>query len=95
VTVSKNPPLTEDQIRQSAEAEARHAAAQASRHAQLDYMIAQQRQQQVAAALETIFGSEEDRFKAAASKIEDSASILCGTRFRALHGVLVTTSEPV
>ena len=71
--MSKNPPLTEDQIRQSAEAEARHAAAQASRHAQLDYMIAQQRQQQVAAALETIFGSEEDRFKAAASKIEDSA----------------------
>jgi len=71
--VSKNPPLTEDQIRQSAEAEARHAAAQASRHAQLDYMIAQQRQQQVAAALETIFGSEEDRFKGAASKIEDSA----------------------
>jgi len=37
--VSKNPPLTEDQIRQSAEAEARHAATQASRHAQLDYMI--------------------------------------------------------
>jgi hypothetical protein len=73
VTVSKNPPLTEDQIRQSAEAEARHAAAQASRHAHLDYMIAQQRQQQVAAALETIVGSEEDRFKAAASKIEDSA----------------------
>ena len=36
-------------------------------------MIAQQRQQQVAAALETIVGSEEDRFKAAASKIEDSA----------------------
>jgi hypothetical protein len=71
--VSKNPPLTEDQIRQSAEAEARHAAAQASRHAQLDYMIAQQRQQQVAASLETIVGSEEDRFKAAASKIEDSA----------------------
>jgi hypothetical protein len=67
--VSKNPPLTEDQIRQSAEAEARHAAAQASRHAQLDYMIAQQ----VAAALEAIFGSEEDRFKAAASRIEDSA----------------------
>ncbi len=25
MTVSKNPPLTEDQIRQSAEAEARHA----------------------------------------------------------------------
>ena len=73
MTVSKNPPLTEDQIRQSAEAEARHAAAQASRHAQLDYMIAQQRQQQVAASLETIFGSEEDRFKAAASLIEDSA----------------------
>jgi hypothetical protein len=48
VTVSKNPPLTEDQIRQSAKAEARHAAARASRHAQLDYMIAQQRQQQVA-----------------------------------------------
>jgi hypothetical protein len=71
--VSKNPPLTEDQIRQSAEAEARHAATQASRHAQLDYMITQQRQEQVAAALETIFGSEEDRFKAAASKIEDSA----------------------
>ncbi len=37
MTVSKNPPLTEDQIRQSAEAEARHAAAQASRHAHLDY----------------------------------------------------------
>ena len=73
MTVSKNPPLTQDQIRQSAEAEARHAAAQASRHAQLDYMIAEQRQQQVAAALEAIFGSEEDRFKAAASKIEDSA----------------------
>ena len=36
-------------------------------------MIAQQRQQQVAAALEAIVGSEEDRFKAAASKIEDSA----------------------
>jgi hypothetical protein len=36
-------------------------------------MIAQQRRQQVAAALETIVGSEEDRFKAAASKIEDSA----------------------
>jgi hypothetical protein len=36
-------------------------------------MVAQQRQQQVAAALETIFGSEEDRFKAAASGIEDSA----------------------
>ena len=71
--MSKNPPLTEDQIRQSAEAETRHAAAQASRHAQLDYMVAQQRQQQVAAALEAIFGSEEDRFKAAASKIEDSA----------------------
>jgi uncharacterized membrane protein YheB (UPF0754 family) len=66
-------PLTEDQIRRSAEAEARHAAVQASRHAQLDYMIAQQRQQHAAAALETIFGSEEDRFKAAASKIEDSA----------------------
>ena len=73
MTVSKNPPLTEDQIRQSAEAEARHAAAQASRNSQLDYLIAQQRQQQAAAALETIFGSEEDRFKAAASKIEDSA----------------------
>jgi signal transduction histidine kinase len=73
VTVSKNPPPTRDQIRQSAEAEARHAAAQASRHAQLDYMIAQQRQQQVAAALEAIVGSEEDRFKAAASRIEDSA----------------------
>jgi NADH dehydrogenase/NADH:ubiquinone oxidoreductase subunit G len=73
VTVSKNPPLTEGQIRQSAEAEARHAAAQASRHAHLDYMIAQQRQQQVAAALEAIVGSEEDRFKAAASRIEDSA----------------------
>jgi len=71
--VSKNPPLTEDQLRRSAEAEARHAAAQASRNSQLDYMIAQQRQQQVAATLETIFGSEEDRFKAAASKIEDSA----------------------
>jgi hypothetical protein len=71
--VSKNPPLTEDQIRQSAEAEARHAAAQASRNSQLDYMIAEQRQQQVAAALEAIVGSEEDRFKAAASKIEDSA----------------------
>jgi hypothetical protein len=71
--VSKNPPPTKDQIRQSAEAEARHAAAQASRHSQLDYMIAQQRQQHVAAALEAIFGSEEDRFKAAASKIEDSA----------------------
>jgi hypothetical protein len=73
VTVSKNPPLTEDQIRQSAQAEARHAAAQASRNAQLDFMIAEQRQQQVAAALEAIVGSEEDRFKAAASKIEDSA----------------------
>jgi hypothetical protein len=73
VTVSKNPPLTEDQIRQSAEAEARHAAAQASRNSQLDYMIAEQKQQQVAAALEAIVGSEEDRFKAAASKIEDSA----------------------
>ena len=37
-------------------------------------MIAEQRQQQVAAALEAIFGSEEDhRFKAAASKLEDSA----------------------
>ena len=36
-------------------------------------MIAQQRQLQVAAALEAIVGSEEDRFKAAASKIEDSA----------------------
>jgi hypothetical protein len=36
-------------------------------------MIAEQRQQQIAAALEAIFGSEEDRFKAAASKIEDSA----------------------
>jgi hypothetical protein len=71
--VSKNPPLTEEQIRQSAEAEARHAAAQASRNAQLDYMIAEQRQQQVAAALEAVVGSEEDRFKAAASKIEDSA----------------------
>jgi hypothetical protein len=71
--VSKNPPLTEDQIRQSAEAEARHTTAQASRNAQLDYMIAEQRQQQVAAALEAIVGSEEDRFKAAASKIEDSA----------------------
>jgi hypothetical protein len=71
--VSKNPPLTEDQIRQSAEAEARHAAAQASRNSQLDYMIAEQRQQQAAAALEAIVGSEEDRFKAAASKIEDSA----------------------
>ncbi len=73
MTVSKNPPLTEDQIRQSAEAEATHAAAQASRNSQLDYLIAEQRQQQAAAALETIFGSEEDRFKAAASKIEDSA----------------------
>jgi methylthioribose-1-phosphate isomerase len=71
--VSKNPPLTEDQIRQSAEAEARHAAAQASRNSQLDFMIAEQRQQQAAAALEAIIGSEEDRFKAAASKIEDSA----------------------
>ncbi len=60
MTVSKNPPLTEDQIRQSAEAEAKHAAAQASRHAHLDYMIAQQRQLQVAAALEAIVGSEED-----------------------------------
>jgi hypothetical protein len=73
VTVSKNPPLTEDQIRQSAEAEARYATAQASRNSQLDYMIAQQRQQQAAAALEAIVGSEEDRFKATASKIEVSA----------------------
>jgi hypothetical protein len=71
--VTKNPPLTEDQIRQSAEAEAGHAAAQASRHAQLDYMVAEQRQQQAVAALEAIVDSEEDRFKAAASKIEDSA----------------------
>ncbi|HJQ87411.1 MAG TPA: hypothetical protein VJ820_08125 [Propionibacteriaceae bacterium] len=71
--MSKNPPLTEDQLRQSAEAEARHTAAQASRHSQLDYMIAEQRQQQAAAALEAIVGSEEDRFKAAASKMEDSA----------------------
>jgi len=71
--VSKNPPLTEDQLRQSAEAEARHTAAQASRHSQLDYMIAEQRQQQAAAALEAIVGSEEDRFKAAASNMEDSA----------------------
>ena len=71
--MSKNPPLTEDQIRQSAEAEARHAAAQASRNSQLDYMIAEQRQQQAAAALEAIIGSEEDRFNAAASKIENSA----------------------
>lgn len=71
--MSKNPPLTEDQIRQSAEAEARHAAAQASRNSQLDYMIAEQRQQQATAALEAIVGSEEDRFKAAASKIEASA----------------------
>jgi hypothetical protein len=71
--VSKNPPLTEDQLRQSAEAEARHTVAQASRHSQLDYMIAEQRQQQAAAALEAIVGSEEDRFKAAASKMEDSA----------------------
>jgi len=71
--VSKYPPLTEDQIRQSAEADARHAAAQASRNAQLDYMIAEQRQRQVAAAPEAVVGSEEDRFKAAASKIEDSA----------------------
>jgi hypothetical protein len=63
--VSKNPPLTEDQIRQSAEAEARHAAAQASRNSQLDDMIAEQRQQQVAAALEAIVGSEEDRFRGA------------------------------
>jgi hypothetical protein len=55
--VSKNPPLTEDQIRQSAEAETRHAAGQASRRAHLDYMIAQQRQLQVAAALEAIVGS--------------------------------------
>jgi NADH dehydrogenase/NADH:ubiquinone oxidoreductase subunit G len=73
VTVSKNPPLIEDQIRQSAEAEARYAAAQASRNSQLDYMIAEQRQQQAAAALEAIVGSKEDRFKATASKIEDSA----------------------
>ena len=71
--MSKNPPLTEDQIRQLAEAEARHAAAQASRNSQLDYMIADQRRQQAAAALEAIVGSDEDRFKAAASKIEDSA----------------------
>jgi len=71
--MSKNPLLTEDQIRQSAEAEAKHVAAQASRNSQLDYMIAEQRQQQVAAALEAIVGSEEGRFKAAASKIEDSA----------------------
>jgi hypothetical protein len=71
--VSKNPPLTEDQLRQSAEAEARHAAAQASRNSQLDYMIAEQRQQQAAAALEAIVGSEEDRFREAASKVEDSA----------------------
>jgi hypothetical protein len=70
--VSKNPPL-KDQIRQSAEAEARHAAVQASRHAQLDYMIAEQRQQQAIAALQAIVGPDEDRFKAAASKIEDSA----------------------
>jgi hypothetical protein len=69
--VSKYPPLTEDQIRQSAEADARHAAAQASRNAQLDYMIAEQRQRQVAAAPEAVVGSEEDRFKAAASKIEE------------------------
>jgi hypothetical protein len=56
--VSKNPPLTEDQIRQSAEAEARHAAAPRRRAApHLDYMIAQQRQLQVAAALEAIVGS--------------------------------------
>jgi hypothetical protein len=71
--VSKYPPLTEDQIRQSSEAEARHAAAQASRNSQLDYMIAEQRQQQAAAALEAIVGSDGDRFKAAASKVEDSA----------------------
>jgi hypothetical protein len=71
--MSKNPPLTEDQIRQSAEAEARHTAAQAPRNSQLDYMIAEQRQQQAAAELEAIVGSDEDRFKAAASKIEDSA----------------------
>jgi hypothetical protein len=57
--VTKNPPLTEDQIRQSAEAEARHAAAQASRHAQMDYMVAEQRQQQAVAALEAIVDSEE------------------------------------
>jgi hypothetical protein len=36
-------------------------------------MIAEQRQQQAAAALEAVVGSEEDRFRAAASKIEDSA----------------------
>jgi hypothetical protein len=72
--VSKNPPLTEDQIPQSAEAEARHTAAQASRNSQLDYMIAEQRQQQAAAELEAIVGSEEDRFKAAANKMEDSAN---------------------
>ena len=69
--MSKKPPLTEDQIRQSAEAEAGHAATQAPRPPGLHDR--QQRQQQVAAALETIVGSEEDRFKAAASKIEDSA----------------------
>jgi hypothetical protein len=36
-------------------------------------MIAEQRQQQAAAALEAIVGSDGDRFKAAASKVEDSA----------------------
>jgi hypothetical protein len=71
--VSKNPPVTEDQIRQSAAAEAEAHPAQASRNSQLDYMTAEQRQQQTAATLEAILGYEEDRFKAAASKIEDSA----------------------
>jgi hypothetical protein len=93
VTVSKNPPLTEEQIRQSAEAEARHAAAEASRHSQLDYMIAQQRQQQAVAALEAIFGSEEDRFKAAASKIEDSAHRAIEEQARQAREVAEETSQ--
>jgi hypothetical protein len=58
LTASKNPPLTEDQLRQSAEA--RHTAAQASRNSQLHHMIAEQRQQQAAAALDAIVGSEDD-----------------------------------
>jgi hypothetical protein len=99
--VSKNPPLTEDQIRQSAEAEARLAAAQASRNAQLDYMIAEQRQQQVAAALEAVVGSEEDRFKAAASKIDDSVHRAIEEQDRQAREVgeeisqLVISSNPV
>ena len=69
--MSKNPPLTEDQIRQSAEAEARHAATQAPRPPGLHDRAAEAAAGRRRARDDRRLRG--DRFKAAASKIEDSA----------------------